>query len=120
MAQVSIFALMALVLLVRPQGLLRTRRGDALMALNRDRGKSAQAPARKGAGAFARRHRVLLAAVFLLVFPLLMPFKAIAVNILIYGLFALGFNMLYGYRGLLSFGHSALSRRGRLRVRHRC
>ena len=56
----------------------------------------------------ASRHRVLLAAAFLLVFPLLMPFKAIAVNILIYGLFALGFNMLYGYLGLLSFGHAAL------------
>lgn len=58
--------------------------------------------------ALAARHRVLLAALFLLVFPVLMPFKAIAVNILIYGLFALGFNMLYGYAGLLSFGHSAL------------
>ncbi len=58
--------------------------------------------------ALAQQHRVLLAAIFLLVFPLLMPFKAIAVNILIYGLFALGFNMLYGYAGLLSFGHSAL------------
>ena len=58
--------------------------------------------------ALATRHRVLLAALFLLAFPLLMPFKAIAVNILIYGLFALGFNMLYGYGGLLSFGHSAL------------
>lgn len=58
--------------------------------------------------ASATRHRVLLAALFLLVFPVFMPFKAIAVNILIYGLFALGFNMLYGYGGLLSFGHSAL------------
>jgi branched-chain amino acid transport system permease protein len=58
--------------------------------------------------ALAVRHRVLLAAAFLIVFPLLMPFKAIAVNILIYGLFALGFNMLYGYLGLLSFGHAAL------------
>ena len=56
----------------------------------------------------ARRHRVLLASVFLLVFPLLVPFKALAVNILIYGLFALGFNLVYGYLGLLSFGHSAL------------
>ncbi len=65
-------------------------------------------PARRDWLALARRHRVLLAAMFLLVFPLLMPFKAIAVNILIYGLFALGFNMLYGYAGLLSFGHSAL------------
>jgi len=57
--------------------------------------------------ALATRHRALLAALFLLVFPLLMPFKAIAVNVLTYGLFALGFNMLYGYGGLLSFGHSA-------------
>ena len=58
--------------------------------------------------ALAVRHRVLLSAVFLLVFPMLMPFKVIAVNILIYGLFAVGFNMLYGYLGLLSFGHAAL------------
>ncbi len=65
-------------------------------------------PARTDWLGWATRHRVFLAAVFLLVFPLLMPFKAIAVNILIYGLFALGFNMLYGYLGLLSFGHAAL------------
>lgn len=65
-------------------------------------------PARRDWLLLAQRHRVLLAALFLLIFPLLMPFKAIAVNILIYGLFALGFNMLYGYAGLLSFGHSAL------------
>ena len=58
--------------------------------------------------AFATRHRVLLAALFLIVFPVFMPFKAIAVNILIYGLFAVGFNMLFGYLGLLSFGHAAL------------
>jgi branched-chain amino acid transport system permease protein len=58
--------------------------------------------------AFAERHRVLLAAAFLLIFPLLMPFKALAVMILIYGLYALGFNLLFGYLGLLSFGHSAL------------
>jgi len=56
----------------------------------------------------ARRHRVALATLFLLIFPLLVPFKALAVMILIYGLYALGFNLLYGYLGLLSFGHSAL------------
>ncbi len=58
--------------------------------------------------ALATRHRVLLAALFLLIFPLLLPYRAVAVNILIYGLFAVGFNMLYGYLGLLSFGHAAL------------
>lgn len=56
----------------------------------------------------AERRRVLLASLFLLVFPLVMPFKALAVLILIYGLYALGFNLLFGYLGLLSFGHSAL------------
>jgi branched-chain amino acid transport system permease protein len=56
----------------------------------------------------AQRHRVALAALFLVIFPLVLPFKAIAANILIYGLFALGFDMVYGYLGLLSFGHAAL------------
>jgi len=54
------------------------------------------------------RHRALLASLFVLVFPLVMPFTALAVNILIYGLFALGFNLVFGYLGLLSFGHAAL------------
>src|SRR3977135_100953 len=57
---------------------------------------------------FAKRHRALLASVFVLIFPLIMPFTALAVNILIYGLYALGFNLLFGYLGLLSFGHAAL------------
>ena len=56
----------------------------------------------------AKRHRFLLATAFLLIFPLLMPFRALAINILIHGLYALGFNLLFGYLGLLSFGHSAL------------
>lgn len=56
----------------------------------------------------ARRHRVALASAFVLVFPLIMPFTALAVNILIYGLYAVGFNLLFGYLGLLSFGHAAL------------
>jgi branched-chain amino acid transport system permease protein len=57
---------------------------------------------------FAKRHRSLLASIFVLIFPLIMPFTALAVNILIYGLYALGFNLLFGYLGLLSFGHAAL------------
>jgi branched-chain amino acid transport system permease protein len=56
----------------------------------------------------AVRHRAILASVFLLMFPLIMPFKALAANILIYGLYALGFNLLFGFLGLLSFGHAAL------------
>src|SRR5580692_7842598 len=57
---------------------------------------------------FATRHRASIASVAVLAFPLVMPFTALAVNILIYGLYALGFNLVYGYLGLLSFGHAAL------------
>jgi branched-chain amino acid transport system permease protein len=58
---------------------------------------------------FATRHRASIASLVVLVFPLVMPFTALAVNILIYGLYALGFNLVYGYLGLLSFGHAAPS-----------
>jgi len=57
--------------------------------------------------ALIRRHRVAAVIAFLLVFPLLMPYQALAINILIFGLFAVGFNLLFGYTGLLSFGHAA-------------
>ncbi len=54
-----------------------------------------------------RAHRVAAVIAFLLVFPLLVPYQALAINILIFGLFAVGFNLLFGYTGLLSFGHAA-------------
>ena len=57
--------------------------------------------------ALIARHRVAATVAFLVVFPWLVPYHALAVNILIWGLFALGFNLLYGYAGLLSFGHAA-------------
>lgn len=44
---------------------------------------------------------------FFALFPFLVPYHALATQVLIYGLFALGFNVLYGYTGLLSFGHAA-------------
>jgi branched-chain amino acid transport system permease protein len=52
-------------------------------------------------------HPVLVFLAFFAVFPFLVPYKALATQVLIYGLFALGFNLLYGYTGLLSFGHAA-------------
>jgi len=60
-----------------------------------------------GAVALVRRYRVAAAILFLVFFPLLMPYQALAVNVLIFGLFAVGFNLLFGYTGLLSFGHAA-------------
>jgi branched-chain amino acid transport system permease protein len=56
---------------------------------------------------FGKQHRVLIAIAFLLVMPWLLPYEALAVNILIFGLYAVGFNLLFGYTGLLSFGHAA-------------
>lgn len=53
------------------------------------------------------RNRVAAAIGLLIVLPWLMPYEALAVNVLIFGLYALGFNLLFGYTGLLSFGHAA-------------
>lgn len=53
------------------------------------------------------RHRVVGTLCFLFLFPFILPYEALAVNILIYGLFALGFNLVFGYMGVLSFGHAA-------------
>jgi branched-chain amino acid transport system permease protein len=44
---------------------------------------------------------------FFAILPFVVPYKALATQVLVYGLFALGFNLLYGYTGLLSFGHAA-------------
>ena len=52
-------------------------------------------------------HPVASFIVFFAVFPFLVPYQSLATQVLIYGLFALGFNLLYGYTGLLSFGHAA-------------
>ena len=44
---------------------------------------------------------------FFAILPFIVPYKALATQVLVYGLFAMGFNLLYGYTGLLSFGHAA-------------
>jgi branched-chain amino acid transport system permease protein len=53
------------------------------------------------------RHPVLCFFAVFAVFPWVVPYTALATQVLIYGLFALGFNLLYGYTGLLSFGSAA-------------
>jgi branched-chain amino acid transport system permease protein len=57
-------------------------------------------------GAVAR-HPVLAFFIVFAIFPWVVPYKSLAAQVLIYGLFALGFNLLYGYTGLLSFGSAA-------------
>ncbi len=64
-------------------------------------------PMRRSTFDFVVRHRVGAVILVLLVFPLVMPYEALAINILIFGLYAVGFNLLFGYTGLLSFGHAA-------------
>ena len=53
------------------------------------------------------RHPVFAFALVFAVFPFVVPYKALAAQVLIFGLLAMGFNLLYGYTGLLSFGHAA-------------
>jgi branched-chain amino acid transport system permease protein len=69
-------------------------------------------PARRGRFASAMetgaRYRVLLAVAFLAILPWIAPYEALAVNILVFGLFAVGYNLTFGYTGMLSFGHAAL------------
>ena len=67
---------------------------------------SSHSPLAKITQAIAR-HRVSSVAIALLVLPFIMPYEALAINILVFGLFAMGFNLLFGYMGLLSFGHGA-------------
>ena len=52
-------------------------------------------------------YRVPLSIIALCLLPWLLPSKALAVNVLVYGVVAVGYNLLFGYTGLLSFGHAA-------------
>lgn len=60
-----------------------------------------------GVSAKLHRWRVPLSALALCLLPWLLPSQALAVNVLIFGLVAVGYNLLFGYTGLLSFGHAA-------------
>lgn len=52
-------------------------------------------------------HAILTIIGVLLIIPILMHYEALATQMIIWGLLALGYNILYGYTGLLSFGHAA-------------
>jgi branched-chain amino acid transport system permease protein len=53
------------------------------------------------------RHRVAAAIATLMLLPWVAPYEALSVNILLFGLYAVGFNLVFGYTGMLSFGHAA-------------
>jgi branched-chain amino acid transport system permease protein len=57
-----------------------------------------------------RRHSIwyiLIVSVFFLVLPFITPYKALASQMLIFAIFAIGYDIIFGYTGLLSFGHAA-------------
>jgi branched-chain amino acid transport system permease protein len=47
------------------------------------------------------------AGLFLLFLPFITPYKALASQMLVFGIFAIGYDIAFGYTGLLSFGHAA-------------
>jgi branched-chain amino acid transport system permease protein len=53
------------------------------------------------------RYPLLFIIAFFIIFPFVVPYKALATQIIIWGLFALGYNVCLGYTGMLSFGHAA-------------
>jgi len=53
------------------------------------------------------RNPLVFIFIFFIIFPFIVPYKALATQIIIWGLFALGYNVCLGYTGMLSFGHAA-------------
>ena len=60
-----------------------------------------------GIPAWLMDQRVLLSIAVLAILPWVLPSNALAVNVLIYGVVVMGYNLLFGYTGLLSFGQAA-------------
>ncbi len=54
-----------------------------------------------------QRYPLFFTVAFLFIFPFTVPYRALATEIIIWGLFALGYNVCLGYTGMLSFGHAA-------------
>ena len=111
MATIAMFAFMALVLLARPQGLF----GAASQGASAANEGTVTAFEFQPDGSTWRwltsekitQWRVPLSIALLCALPWVLPSQALAVNVLIYGLYAVGYNLLFGYTGLLSFGHAA-------------
>jgi len=53
------------------------------------------------------RYPMAFTIAFLVILPFILPYKALGTLIIIWGLFALGYNVCLGYTGMLSFGHAA-------------
>jgi branched-chain amino acid transport system permease protein len=60
-----------------------------------------------GLAGVSRPKPIFLFLGFFALFPFIAPYNALATQVLIFGLFALSFNMLYTHTGLFSFGQAA-------------
>lgn len=56
---------------------------------------------------FLSKHPIYILSLILILLPFSMSYTSLATQILIYAIFASGYNILFGYTGLVSFGHSA-------------
>ena len=50
---------------------------------------------------------IILGLILLVALPHLVPYQALATQMLIFAIFAVGYDILFGYTGMLSFGHAA-------------
>jgi len=78
--------------------------------INRADGRAGAVPANPARASLMQavaRAPVLATVAVLAVLPLIFPFYSLATNIIIFGLFAAGYNLTFGYTGKLSFGHAA-------------
>lgn len=98
---IIIFAVMGLVLLIRPSGLLGT--------IDESRTSFQARSEEPGAVALGTTSRILLliASVILLAVLPSVIYPVVIMKVLCFALFACSFNLLLGYLGLLSFGHAA-------------
>lgn len=105
-ANIVIFALMCVVLMVRPQGLF------GIAVVRRHEFRAARLPAADAAGAAAPSVLARLAAagtvVALLALLPLLVYPIYLVKVFCFAIFAASFNFLLGFAGIVSFGQAAL------------
>ena len=55
---------------------------------------------------FGRYWFIFPVGILLVILPFVTPYRSLASEMLIFAIFALGFDIVFGYTGLLSFGHA--------------
>ena len=52
------------------------------------------------------KHPLIPFVIFLIIFPYFLPYTSLGIEMVIFGIFAMGLNFLMRYAGLVSFGHA--------------